>query len=72
MGIVFCLMFQQEAKTQTQLYYRMIFEMFGERHGGGASNLHQMIFLSYRGYWTSMLDFSMLLIWGTAVVSTVV
>ena len=40
MGIVLCIMFQREAETQTQVYCRMIFEMFGERHGGGAPDLH--------------------------------
>ena len=36
--------------------------MFGERHGGGAPDLHQMTFLSDRGYWTPMLVFSILLL----------
>ena len=71
MGIVLCIMFQREAETQTQVYCRMIYEMFGERHGGGAPNLHRMTILSDRGYWTPMFVFSMLLLWGADVVGTV-
>ena len=50
MGIVLCIMFQREAKTQTQVYYRMIFEIFGERHSGGVPDLHRMTVLPDRGY----------------------